>query len=81
MSISAERQHAHELIERFNSSMLVTAARSLAIVPVDNEPLTQEEEQAIRRSEAWFEKNGGREIPMEDVLADFGLSTKFPQDH
>ena len=94
MSISAERQHAHELVERFNSSMLVTAvrflefiamdpaARSLAIVPVDNEPLTQEEEQAIRRSEAWFEKNGGRGIPMEDVLADFGLSTKdFPQDH
>lgn len=45
----------------------------------DSERLTEDEEQAIRRSEAWFEENGGKGIPMEEVLADFGLSLKdFP---
>ncbi len=93
MGISTDRQHAHELIERLDSSMVVTAvrflefiamdpvARSLATAPVDDESLTEEAEQAIRRSEAWFKKNGGKGISMEDVLADFGLSLKdFPLD-
>jgi hypothetical protein len=44
MSTFTDRQYAHDLIERLDSSMVVTA----------------EEEQAIRRSEAWFEKNGGK---------------------
>ena len=56
-------------------------ARSIATAPADSEPLTEAEKQAIRRSEAWFEQNGGKGIPMEEVLAEFGLSMKdFPLD-
>jgi hypothetical protein len=45
----------------------------------DAELLTDDEAEAIRQSEAWFNKNGGEGIPMEEVLADFGWSMKdFP---
>jgi hypothetical protein len=43
-----------------------------SLVPFDDEPVTDEEAQAIRRSEAWF-VTGGKGIPMEEVLADVGL--------
>jgi hypothetical protein len=49
-----------------------------SLVPIDDEPVTDEEAQAICRSEAWF-ASGGKGIPMEEVLADVGLSLNdFP---
>jgi hypothetical protein len=36
----------------------------------------EEEREALARSEAWFEKRGGKGIPMEEVLADFGLTVE-----
>lgn len=53
-------------------------ARSIASAPVDDEPLT-EEEQALERADAWLERNGGKGIPHAQILAECGLSTKdFP---
>ena len=53
--------------------------RSIATTPVDDEPLTEEEEQALDRAEAWLDQNGGNGIPHEEILAEFGLTTKdFP---
>lgn len=85
------KQQARELIDRLDSSMITTAvrflgfiamdpvARSIAMAPVDDEPLTEEDDQALDRAEAWLEKNGGKGIPHEEVLAEFGLSTRdFP---
>ena len=46
MSTFTDRQYAHDLIERLDSSMVVTA----------------EEEQAIRRLEAWFDFVRQREL-------------------
>ena len=54
--------------------MLGPVSQAVASAPVDDEPLTEEEKQALARSEAWFEKRGGKGIPMEEVLADFGLT-------
>lgn len=85
-TLTEEKQHVHQLIERLEAGQLPTAARflefllldpvrrSVAIAPLDDEPVTAEEAAAIRRSEAWFEQNGGKGIPMEEVLADFGLT-------
>jgi hypothetical protein len=54
-------------------------ARSIATAPVDDEPLTKEEEEALDRAEAWLKQNGGKGIPHEQVLAEFGLTEKdFP---
>jgi len=83
----SEKQQAHELIERLAPSqvsavvgllqvMLDPVARAIAEAPSDDEPVTQEERQAVARSEAWFEERGGKGIPMEEVLADFGLTTE-----
>jgi hypothetical protein len=91
METTADKQHAHELIDRLDSSMITTAlrflefialdpvARSIATAPVDEEPLTEEEEQALDRAEDWLKQNGGKGIPHEEILTEFGLTMKdFP---
>ena len=91
MNGASEKQHAHELIDRLPAANMGTAvrflefilldpvSRAIATAPVDDEPLTHEERQAIARSEAWFGERGGKGIPMEEVLADFGLTAgDFP---
>jgi hypothetical protein len=80
-----EKQEAHELIERLAPSqvsavlgllqaMLDPVARAIAGAPIEDEPVSEEERQAAARSEAWFEERGGKGIPMEEVLADLGLT-------
>ena len=51
-------------------------AFSIATYPVDDEPLSAEEEQALDRADAWLEQNGGKGIPHEEILAEFGLTTE-----
>ena len=81
------RQHAaHELIDRLKPSQLVTAvrflefmmldplSRSLATAPIDNEPLSEQEERALNESKEWFKCNQG--IPHEDILAEFGMKAE-----
>jgi hypothetical protein len=54
-------------------------SRPVCALPVDDEPLTAEEEQALARADAWLEHRGGRGIPHADVLAEFGLTMQdFP---
>ena len=83
MSTVLDKQHAHELIDRLEDSQVVTAVRflefmmldpvtrSLATAPIDDEPLSEEEEQALSASKEWFRHNQG--IPHEEILAEFGL--------
>jgi hypothetical protein len=88
MNSTETRQNVHSLVDQLPPAQLAIIEGLLSIMlnpvarpkaPIDDEPLTDEDAQAIRRSEAWFEKNGGKGIPMEEVLADFGLSIKdFP---
>ena len=53
----------------------VGLVRSLLEVMVDgdDEPITDEDRNRLREGQAWFAQRGGNGIPMEDVLADFGL--------
>lgn len=79
------KEHAHQLLDRLPPSqltavvglleaMLDPVSRAIAQAPLDDEPVTEEERQALVRSEAWFEERGGKGIPMEKVLAEFGLT-------
>jgi hypothetical protein len=81
--MSGTRQHAHELIDRLPEAQLsalvglletivdpVTAA--LRNAPVDDEPITDEEERAVAEAREWLKHNEG--IPHEQVLAEFGLT-------
>lgn len=86
--MAADKQHAHELIERLAPSqvtavvgileaMLDPVSRAIASAPADDEPETEEERQAVAKSKAWFKQRDGQGIPHEEVLAEFGLT---PED-
>jgi hypothetical protein len=82
---SNENQQAHELIDRLPATqlsavvglleaMLDPASRAIAKAPLDDEPESEQERQAVAESKAWFERHGGQGISHEEVLADFGLT-------
>jgi len=84
---SHEKQQAHELIEHLAPSQVPAGvglleamrdpvSRATATAPIDDEPVTEEESQAVARSEAWFEERGGKGIPMQEVMAEFGLTVE-----
>jgi hypothetical protein len=81
--MSDTRQHVHELIDRLPPSRLAAVAglleamldpidRKLAHAPIDDEPETEEERMAVAEAIESMKRKGG--IPMEEVLADFGLT-------
>jgi hypothetical protein len=83
--MAADKQHAHELIEQLAPSQVPAAigmlerlldpvARAVANAPIDDEPETEDERQAVAKSKAWFKQRGGQGIPQEEVLTDLGLS-------
>jgi hypothetical protein len=91
METIAEKRHAHELIERLPDSRIAAAVRFLesmlldpvaytvANAPPDDEPVSEEERLRFHEGQAWFREHGGKGIPMEDVLAEFGLKLEdFP---
>jgi len=85
-TIKEEKQHAHELVERLDAAQLPTAvrfmefmlldpvARAIATAPIDDEPVTEAERQAVAEADEWLKHN--KPIPFEDVLADFGLTVE-----
>ena len=83
-----EKQQVHELIDRLAprqvtavrgllEAMLDPVARAIANEPADDEAVTEEDRRRIRDGQAWFAKRDGKGIPMEEVLAEFGLK---PED-
>ena len=82
-NLDQQRQYAHAFLDRLPAdqlaavcglleTMLSPLARSLALAPVDDEPLTPEDAAAIQVGVDSLARNGG--VPMEEVLADFGLT-------
>ena len=52
--------------------MLDPVSRAVASAPVDDEPLTAEETQALSEAREWLRYN--RPIPHEQVLAELGIT-------
>ena len=71
LDIRAERQRAHVLLDRLAPAKL-GAVCSLLEVIVDDDELTEDDRTAIQAGLNSLKTNGG--VPMEDVLADFGLT-------
>jgi len=72
---------AHELIGQLHSPGKLAAVVHLLEVMVheDEEPVTEEDRRRYHEGQAWFAEQGGKGIPMSDVLADFGLKLEdFP---
>jgi hypothetical protein len=80
--MAPDKQHAHQLLEQLDSSQLAAVvqllevmtdplARSLANAPVDDEPATVEEAEALDEAHASIARGEG--IAHEDILREFGL--------
>ena len=48
--------------------------RATANAPIDDEPESDEEREAVARSKAWFKQRDGQGISHKEVLSDFGLT-------
>jgi hypothetical protein len=81
--MAADKQHAHELIDKLAPSQVPAAigmleslldpvARAIANAPVDDEPVSAEEEKALAESREWLKHNEA--IPHEQVLAELGIT-------
>lgn len=81
--MSDMRQHTHELIDRLPFTQLVAVAglleamleplsRKLAMAPIEDEEISEEEERAVVEAKEWLKHN--KPIPHEEVLAGFGLT-------
>jgi hypothetical protein len=80
-----DKRRAHELIEQLApkqasavvgllESILDPVSRALANAPIDDEPVSAEEEAAIQESREWSKHNKG--IPHEQVLAELGITAE-----
>ena len=81
--VTHEKQQIHELVDRLAPSqvqavhgllqvLLDPVAPAIANAPVDDEPLTAEEAQALGEAREWLKQN--RPIPHEQVLAELGIT-------
>jgi hypothetical protein len=80
MAVDTLEAKAHELIGQLNPGKLAAVVHLLEVmIDDDDEPVTDEDRRRFHEGQAWFAQRGGQGIPMEDVLADFGLkSADFP---
>ncbi len=78
-----EKQQAHELIDQLPprqlsavvvllEAMLDPVSRAIAHDPIDDEPVTPEEEEALAEAREWSRHN--KCIPHEQVLAELGIT-------
>ncbi len=81
--MAANKEHAHELIDRLAPSqvpavigmleaLLDPVSRAIANAPIDDEPVSAEEERALAESREWLKRNEG--IRHEQVLAELGIT-------
>ena len=78
-----DKQHAHRLLDELGPGQFEAVVRllevmtdpatvSIANAPIDDEPVSEEEERAVAASKEWFKHNAG--IPFEDVAAELGFT-------
>ena len=57
---------------RSSTGLLLPLCRVPSNAPIDDEPVSAEEEKALAESREWFKRNEG--IPHEQVLAELGIT-------
>jgi hypothetical protein len=81
--MNTQREHAQQLLNHLAPEqveamvhlmevMLDPLSRRLAAAPLDDEPFTTEDRQAVAEADEWSARN--KPIGLEDVLADLGLT-------
>ena len=78
------REHAHQLIDRLPETQLSALVGLLETIvdpvraalrnaPVDDEPESEGERQAVAEARDWLKRNGGKGIPHEEAMRKLGL--------
>ena len=81
--MATDRQHVDRLLDHLDPSQLAAVthllevmvdpvAGAIASAPFDDEPVTDEERQALNESREWLKHN--KPIPHEQVLAELGIT-------
>jgi hypothetical protein len=82
--MSDTRQHAHELIDQLPETQLAALVGLLESIvdpvttvlrnaPIDDEPESEEERQAVAEAHDWLKNNGGKGVPHEEAMRRLGL--------
>lgn len=71
--MSDTRQRLHELIDQLAPEQFDAVAGVLKAA-LKREEISAEEERAVDEAKQWLRDNGGKGIPHEEVLAEFGLT-------
>lgn len=83
-ALAESRRTIHSQVDRMTEDEVVGLKKFLETfpdwfgailrnLPWDDEPWTEEDERAVAESEEWFERNGGRGIPHEEIVREHGL--------
>ena len=78
------REQAHQLIDRLPETqlsalvglletMIDPVAGALRIAPIDDEPESEEEKQAVAEAREWLARRGGKGIPHEEAMRRLGI--------
>ena len=90
MQTTRDKEHAVDLLSRLDAGQFAAVIhllevmtnpvpRAVTAAPLDNEPVTEEDLRRFHEGQKWFAKQGGKGVPMEEVLADFGWKSEdFP---
>jgi hypothetical protein len=80
MASNTLEDKAHELLGQLKPGKLAAVVHLLEVmVHDDEEPVTEEDRRRFHQGQTWFADRGGKGIPMEDVLAEFGTKPEdFP---
>ena len=79
-----EKQHAHELIDRLPPAQVTAlvgllesisdpVSAALRNAPLDDEPESDEEKQAVAEASQWLKSNGGQGIPHREAMRRLAL--------
>ena len=80
MAVNALETKAYELLGQLGPTKLAAVVQLLEVMIDDGaEPVADEDRSRFHDGQAWFAQREGKGIPMEDVLAEYGMKPEdFP---
>lgn len=77
LDLQQELKQAHALLDKLPPAKLCAVRSLLEVMLEDDEPVSDEDRRRFHEGQAFFDS--GKGIPMEDVLAEFGMKPEdFP---
>jgi len=77
LDLQEELKQAHALLDQLPPAKLVAVRSLLAVMVDDDEPVSDEDRRRFHQGQAFFAS--GKGIPMDTVLAEFGMKAEdFP---